>query len=176
MSIPDPVEVYVQGVPTTVAIQLTPFGEVTSTDEVRSVLGLSDSELPDEVITQRVYKMEVLTALTLVDSRLVDECDQRLLAKPSLKDTLGIFALYCIANRLCDALPLIAARTLSDNKATFQRFDIDIQSVAESIRQRYATSTKALQEALADSVETKEVRVPTLFGSGSPNYDRVTGS
>lgn len=173
MPIPDPADIYTSA-NETVAVTLAPYGRLTTTAEIRAVFGLSDAELPDEMLAQDVYVREVSNALAALDKTLPGRWSDRLAAKPELQTKVGDFALYCIADRICDVLPLVAARTLTDAKATFQRFDTDLQGVIAAIRRRYAIVSKDLSEALEEPAAT--VFRPTLFGSGKPSYDPVTGS
>lgn len=166
--LPDPETVFASS-DTVAEIVVEPYGELTTTDEIRAVFGLSEAELPDEMLTQRIYAGEVATALHSLDPTLPDTYTDRLQDKEYL---LQNFALYCIAARICDVLPLIAARSMTDSKAMFQRFDTDLQDVIKAIRDRYALASKALQTAL-ESVKPRET-VVRLKG-GRPKSDRVTG-
>lgn len=155
-------------------IRFQPYGELP-TDDIRALFGLSDAELPDDMLMQRVYTREVEAALLTIEPTLLDTWVDRVAAKPQLRTLVEDFQLYCLADKLCDVLPLIAARSISDSKATFQRFDVDLQMVIAKIRQRYALALKNLVEALEDAKAT-EIRMPALFGSGKPSYDPVTGA
>ena len=170
---PDPAELFAASY-APIPLVVKPFGPLTTVDEVRSVFGLSDAELPDDMLTQRVYTRKVASMLNQVDARIGSEWEALKLAHPTLQESVETFALYCVADQICDVLPLVAARTLSDSKATFQRFDMDLQQVIASIRQRFAMSAQALQAVLAATEQTP-MKAPVLFGSGRPTYDPVTG-
>lgn len=150
-----------------------PYGALTTADEIRAVFGLSEAELPTDMLLQKPYTNEVSDGLLSVDADMTflwleRQDDSRFIR------AVETYALYCVANKLCDVLPLIAARTLTDSKSTFQRFDIDIQSVISSIRARYAQALQALKDAIAET-STKKLVLPALFGSGKPTYDPVLG-
>lgn len=152
---------------------IEPYGVLTSADEIRAVFGLSEAELPTDMLLQKPYTNEVSDGLLSVDA------DMRFLWLERQGDAgfvraVESYALYCVANKLCDVLPLIAARTLTDSKSTFQRFDIDIQSVIARIRARYAQALQALKDAIAET-RTNRMVLPSLFGSGKPVYDPVLG-
>lgn len=154
-------------------LYIEPYGVLTTADEIRAVFGLSDAEMPTDMLLQKPYLREVADNLLSVDGDmeflwLERQDDSRFIR------AVETYALYCVANKLCDVLPLIAARTLTDSKSTFQRFDIDIQSVVSSIRSRFAQAIQALKDAIADT-KTNKVVLPALFGSGKPVYDPVTG-
>ncbi|WP_274584089.1 hypothetical protein V9W64_10860 [Neisseria leonii] len=155
-----------------IPIGFAPFGDLTHTDEIRAVFGLSEAELPDEMLTQRVYTREAEAALYALSPRLFGEWLPLSSANPALRGMVEVYVLYCIADKLCDILPLIAARTLSDSKATFQRFDNDLKAVIDHIRRRFAQAAKAL----ADLMEKTAVRTTAPRFSGvRPRIDRVTG-
>ena len=154
-------------------LRFEPYGTLPL-DDIRALFGLSDAELPDEMLMQRVYVREVEAALLTLEPTIVETWAGRVAAKPRLKLLVEDFQLYCLADKLCDVLPLIAARSVSDSKATFQRFDIDLQTVVAKIHQRYALALKNLVETL-DETRSVEIPMPALFGSGKPKYDPVTG-
>ena len=66
------------------------------------------------------------------------------------------------------------ARTLTDSKASFQRFDTDLQKVITSIRARFALTEAELQ-SLLDGIYVDAARL-SLISSGRPTYDPVTGT
>lgn len=174
--LPDPDEIFATA-SEDFEIAVEPYGVLTTAEEVRAVFGLSAAELSDEMLSQRVYTREIASALASLDSTLADTYYTKVAQKSSLRSLVENFALYCMANKLCDVLPLITARTLSDSKASFQRFDTDLQKVAQSIKQRYALARDGLSKALADlagETQSKQMRTPVMFGRGVPTVDRVS--
>ena len=172
-TIPDPAKIFESTVEPTY-IALAPYGQLTTTDEIRAVFGLSQAELPDEVLSQRVYSRAAYNGMTLLVPNLNSLWSGGESAQDNLRPLVEDYVLYSIANQICDVLPILLARTISDSKATFQRFDTDLQVVISSIRQRFAMASKALVEG-AETNSTPVMIRPTLFGSGTPNYDPVTG-
>lgn len=152
---------------------IEPYGVLTTADEVRAVFGLSEAELPTDMLTQSLYAKEVSAGLSAIEPEMQTLWSERQ-ADAGFVGTVGTFALYCVANKICDVLPLIVARTLTDSKSTFQRFDIDLQAVISGIRSRYAQAIQALKDAIAKT-QTKKLVLPALFGSGKPVYDPVLG-
>lgn len=171
-TLPDPAEIFASARSVSV-IAIQPFGELTTTDEIRAVFGLSDAELPDEMLTQRTYVRAVVADLQNLDGRLITDWAGLSSGNAGLQVMVENYALYCIADQICDVLPLIAARTISDSKATFQRFDMDLQQVTGNIRQRFAMASQAIVSALSDTPQ--ETTVWNLFRSASPDSDPVTG-
>lgn len=156
-------------------IVVAPYGALTTTDEIRAVFGLSDAELPDEMLTQRMYAREVETSLLEISPNLATHYAEYIELNPVIRSLVESFALYCVANMLCDMLPMLAARSMSDSKAMFQRFQTDFQSAILAIRQRFALAKEALTNAVNQS-SNNQIRRPVLFGSGKPVVDRVTNS
>lgn len=172
-TIPDPAEIFESTVEPTY-ITLEPYGQLTTTDEIRAVFGLSQVELPDEVLSQRVYSRAAYNSMTMLVPSLSNLWGEGEDTQNDLRPLVEDYVLYSIANQICDVLPILLARTISDSKATFQRFDTDLQTVIDSIRQRFALASKALAEGV-ETTSTPALIRPTLFGSGTPNYDPVTG-
>lgn len=173
-TVPDPAEIFANAI-VQVPISLPAYGQMTTTGDIRAVFGLSDAELPDEMLTSQVYLSPVALALATMDSGLAANWEQRKLANPNLALLVGNFVIYHIANSLCDVLPVIVARTMTDSKASFQRFDTDMKEVIAAIRKRFAVATQSLLDALVVDRQ-QQIRTPVLFGSGKPTYDRVTGA
>lgn len=147
-------------------IELSPFGVLTTTDEVRAVFGLSSAELSDEMLTQPIYISEVKELLLRIRPELFSQWDS--LQTERLLELVKRVALYSLCSSVCDTLPLIAARTLTDSKASIQRFNVDLNTVVEAIRLKLDKAVSALKE-------TKKATVmPTFILAGHPAYDPVT--
>ena len=148
-------------------IELQPFGVLTTTDEIRAVFGLSSAELPNDMLTEPIYVSEVKELILRVRKELLTDWDS--LKNDRLLELVKRLALYCICDALSDVLPLIAAKTLTDSKSSFQRYSVDLDQVVQKIKVRLNKAINALKN-------TQKTRaVPTLIGNGSPNYDPVTG-
>lgn len=150
------------------------FGILTSADEVRSVFGLSEAELPSDMLLQRVYARETSAALLSVSPNLKVLWADPTKAAPELRLAVESFALYFIASRVCEVLPLVVARTLSDSKATFQRFDTDLNGVIANVKKRFALAQSELKQA-AGGIRQTELEIRVGFAAVKPSYDPVTG-
>lgn len=178
MATPNPQTLYEDALAAAASAKLSVlgFGELTSADEVRSVFGLSDAEIPDDMLSQNIYSAEIGAALTKVlgDKALTwlaltasfDEKDIKLV------QATKNWVVYAYADKICDVLPLVVAKALTDNKASYTRFDYDVAALVANIRKRFMLAEKALQTAL--EAEVKPMVLPTLFGVGKPTYDPVT--
>lgn len=172
--IPDPELIFASSIED-VYISIEPFNNLVTTAEIRAVFGLSEVELPDSMLTQRVYTRELKKSFFTLEPRLKTEWVSLVSQNPALQDLVETYALYFIATKICDSLHLIVARTLTDSKATFQRFDSDLQSIIDNMYNRFALAKVELAAAIPEAVTTSTIRVPTLFGSGTPDYDPITG-
>lgn len=176
---PTPQEIYDDGtaVPAP-ALAVPGFGDLTTTEEVRSLFGLSPAEIPDEMLAQPVYGREISLKLMKLSPRLATNWST-LIASSDPRDVQVVslvksWVAYAFADRICDVLPLVVARTLTDSKASFQRFDTDLQKVITSIRARFALTEAELQ-SLLDGIYVDATRL-SLISSGRPTYDPVTGT
>lgn len=165
VGLPDPEAIFASaGIP--VDIELEPFGVVTTTDEVRAVFGLSPAELSDEMLTQPIYTGEIKELLLRIRPELFTRWDS--LQNERLLELVKRVALYSICSSVSDVLPLVAARTLTDSKASFQRYNTDLNTMINTIRNRLNQAIRALQDT------KKSTRVPRFLSSARPSYDPVT--
>lgn len=160
-------------------IIIGPYGELMTTSEVRSVFALSEAELSDEMLTSGVYTWDVSTTLTETAPKILTDWD-RLNQSTDPKDVaiVGAFkhyAIYAYCNILCDILPMVVARIINDSKASFQRFDYDIDKVATNIKARATKAKQGLLD-LIDALIPPQILPQTIFVAAKPTFDPVTGS
>lgn len=169
--------------PGTLALPSTPqvissrnMTEMTTADAVRAVMGISESELPDDLLLQEVFSRNTERALKKISSDLVTNWETlKVSTDPKdlgLVDIVRDYCTYKIAVHVGQSIDLIAARTLTDSKATFQRFEVDLTQLIENLKSELGLITKELQEELQLEVPTY-ASIP-LMGSGAPTYDPVT--
>lgn len=164
--LPDPIAIQAAaGAPLDVVLE--PFGTLTTTDEVRAIFGLSSAELSDDMLMQPVYISEVKETLLRIRPELFSNWGT--LQNERLLEMVKRVALYSICNLIGETLPLIAARVLTDSKASIQRFNSDLSSIAETIRNRLNQAIRALKQSKASN------QLPRFMGAGQPSYDPVTG-
>lgn len=148
-------------------IELEPFGVLTTTDEIRAVFGLSSAELTNDMLMQPIYIGEVRELLFRIRKDLFS--DWSTLKSDRLLELVKRAAIYCICNAICRSLPLIAAKVLTDSKASFQRYTVDLNVIAESIQRMLHQAIHALKQT------RRAVARPIFMGEGKPEYDPVTG-
>lgn len=159
-------------------IRFSPFGAMASAEEVRATFGLSDAELPDEMLTQSIYTADLSARLTGLVKDAASRWEE-IRTQSDSKDAriwsaARTWTVYAVADKVCDVLPLVVARTLTDSKATFQRFDFDLSTVTSNIRKRFALAEADLLAAL-DEAKPLTTGAPSFMGDARPRYDPVTG-
>lgn len=179
MTLPDPNVVYREELDESLgALSLTGYGELTTANEVRAILGVSEVEVPDEMLQQPVYAIDIVEALDALMAKSTDGW-WTILGSPDPKSMKIVtatkrWAAYAYADRICDVLKVVVARSMTDSKASFQRFDTDLDSVINNIRHRFAMATKSLQSAI-DEAHTSVFTKVSYVSDKQPEYDPVTG-
>ena len=119
------------------------------------------------MLMQPVYISEVKETLLRIRPELFSNWGT--LQNERLLEMVKRVALYSICNLIGETLPLIAARVLTDSKASIQRFNSDLSSITETIRNRLNQAIRALKQSKASN------QLPRFMGAGQPSYDPVTG-
>ena len=154
----------------------------TTYDDVRAALGVSTDDLEDATLALAIYD-DALTqeledvALTLQETFTAMSVNP----SPTAQETrfltaCRLFSTYAVAKMLTSALPLFAAKDITDGKAATGRFDNPYKDVVKSINERYATQRTRLVNALAavgTASATGTARV--YMAVASPSSDPVTG-
>ena len=89
----------------------------------------------------------------------------------------SLFATFAVARQLTSALPLFAAKDVTDGKAAIQRFDNPYRDVIKSVNEQYEKQRNRLVAALAaigtvSTATTARVYMAVV----SPSSDPVTGA
>lgn len=174
----DPEDIFDKGEELITPIVSDVFGKLTNTAEVRAVFGLSEAELPDELLTRKVYIHELDSVISSLVPALVGRW-ATLVVSLEPKDIMVVNATkhlstYAVAQKICDILPILTARSLTDSKASFQRFDLDLDSVIDSVDKSFAKAKANLLGSLEEEAGVKVVT--SLFFMGArPSFDPITG-
>jgi hypothetical protein len=163
---------------------LTPY---CSNDEVRAVLGLTTSELKDEVLNLPVYAMGLRRELIRVSPSLpaafstVDAATAPTELQTALLEAAKLFAVYAVAKQAGASVGLMAPKGMRDDKAGFDRFsDSPYRDVLNRVDEAYATSRQDLVEAYAAyagaTATSGLYALPTGFAAVTRSVDPVTGS
>lgn len=144
-----------------------------SNDEVRAALGVSISELSDAVLDLPIYESSLRRELVRVSSTLPsvflaidgNPPTARTADEQDLYDCASAFAILSVARHIGGALPMMAPKTLTDDKAGFGRFsDEAYKTLLSDLEVRY-------QAAKADLVSAASV----LSGSGATSLTSAIG-
>lgn len=173
--VPDPSTLYQSSVP--LSISSENMADLTTADAVRAAIGISESELPDSVLSQPFYARGVEKALRKIDSEIVNNW-ANLLESDDENDRMVVgivndYAMYKIAVHACQSIELLAARTMTDSKATFQRFEVDLSALITRLEGMLAQVEDELLSELGYAATTYTTY--GIFAEAKPMFDPVTG-
>lgn len=163
---------------------LTPY---CTNDEVRAVLGVSISEIQDEVLDLPVYEMGLRRELNKISLSLPAAFStvnsiayaSRTAVQAALYDAVKMFSVYAVARQAGAPLALSAPKSLNDDKSGFSRYaDSPYKDVLERIEQMFQHTRQDLLNALNEYQGATASSRP-VFGAlavSSRVYDPVTGS
>jgi hypothetical protein len=163
---------------------LTPY---CTNDEVRAVLGVSISEIQDEVLDLPVYEMGLRRELNKVSLSLPAAFStvnsiayaSRTAVQSALFDAVKMFSVYAVARQSGAPLALSAPKSLNDDKSGFSRYaDSPYKDVLERIEQMFQHTRQDLLNALNEYQGSVTATRPVIgaLAVSSRVYDPVTGS
>ena len=145
--------------------------EFTSPDRVRAVVGVSDLELPDAVLTQVDFEIKVELDLDDVASGLLAEFRvvsaipyaDRSAAQARFYDVTQLFCTYSVARQLLTPLGYLAERRLQDGRAMKERVDDPFSTTRDGVLLMISALRMSLSAAYAAAGGTAPVITrPTL--------------
>ena len=158
----------------------------TSYAEVRAVLGVSSTELPDTTLALPMYGLLATLALEDIHVDLptsfstVSALPSKTTNEQRFVDLVQLYVPYTIAKNLLTSLPMFGVKQLSDGRAEFQRqadvFDDvrdGVDAALSSLRYRLAAVFSVLNPTLDVSLTIPTVA--TVVATGL-NLDPVTGA
>ena len=155
--------------------------DYTTYNEIRATLGVSDEDITDATL-----------ALTLYSDYLRGEHEDISLTLPSTYATVKalvtpdgaqtrflaasrLFATFSVAKQLTAALPLFAAKQVTDGKAAVSRFDTSYKDVVKSVNEQYEKLRSRLVAALtALGTTTTDATAAVFFSTVAPSIDVIT--
>ena len=157
--------------------------DYTSYADIRAALGVSDEDLEDTTLALPLYS-DYLTqelediALTLPDTyATVKAGSTPSAAELRFLTACQLFATFAVAKQLTAALPLFAAKQVTDGKAAVQRFDNPYRDTVKNVAEQYDKQRTRLVAALAAiGTSGKSSVMQKYFSVVSPASDPVTGS
>lgn len=155
--------------------------DFTSTDEIRSTVGLSSDHLPDDVILLEIYSnvLELaLDNLDMSDPALTPVKDEFFNwgndpDKTDAYNLTRLFATYTVALEVATSLSMRTPKSHSDSKVTLTRFSPENtwRDVIEAIKGKLIDITNNL-ENVGSSDADEQI---SMFSSVKPAYDPITG-
>lgn len=158
------------------------LSELISTEELRSMLGVSPKELKDDVVDLPIYLRSVRIAANRLDSRLLPiytalpgeglSDDEQ-----SFEDLFVVYVGWLTAQQMSISLVQWSPRQISDGKAILER---DTGAAAQAIANIAANLAAAAQDLVAaaqilqpvqDTIVTVAYAIATFGATGDP----VTG-
>jgi len=157
----------------------TILGTVTSTDQVRSLLGITERDLGDDKFdpVQVELELSVYLAEKSIDYVAITAAGEA--GSPSATETtqynyLKLLCMYYAAVLLVPRLRLAAVQKVGDGDNTMERFlNPKFETTEETYKSKVATYLTALTDEVSDT--TTQTDVPSLFSGVAPAYDPVTG-
>lgn len=144
--------------------------DYTSYAEVRAVLGVSTTELPDATLALSLYSMHATLALEDIHESLptdyttVSALPSKTAPQQRFVDLVKLYVPYRVAKELLTSLPMFSVKQLSDGRAEFERqadvfADVKdgVDSAISSLKYRLAAVYSALYPA-----NSVTVAAPTL--------------
>jgi hypothetical protein len=160
----------------------------TTCEEVRSVLGVSSTELPDATLEQPIHDMHLVLALEDIVAEIPEYYMYTMNISAKNADQLrfvglvSLFAPYSVAKRLLTSLPMFAVQTLTDGRASFSRqsgvgiYDSVREDVA-AVLSDITIRLKASYYKASGVVDSSIARViPTLSVGALRGIDPVTNT
>ena len=155
----------------------------TTYNDVRAALGVSPDDLDDATLALSLYDDNLTQELEDVALTLPETfATTKAIAAPTALETrfltaCRLFSTFAVAKMLTAALPLFAAKEVTDGKAAVGRFDSPYKDVIKSVNEQYATQRARLVTALSAVGTTSETATARVYMAvASPSSDPVTGT
>lgn len=152
--------------------------DYTTYEEVRAVLGVSATELPDLTMAQTQHNLLLTIDLEDVNSGIPDLYTtvsalpeiSRSTAQKRFYELTRLFASYTIARNLLTSLPLFSVARLTDGRAEFQRQPDIFADVREGVEAMFNTLRIKLS-----TIYVVLTPAEALYTSGVFSYATSTG-
>lgn len=163
---------------------LTPY---CTNDEVRAVLGVTTSELKDEVLNLPIYEMGLRRELNRLSTSLPAAFSSAITspttaASAAFVDAVKLFSVYAVAKQAGAPLAMSAPKSLNDDKSGFSRYaDSPYKDVLERIEVQYQQARQDLVDAYAAYAGSASTTagffgMPAGMAVSSRVIDPVTGA
>lgn len=157
--------------------------DYTDYGSIKAILGVSDEDITDDTLALPLYEDSLTQDLEDVALTLpATYAATKALSAPTDIETrflkaCSLFATFSVAKQLTSALPLFAAKDVTDGKAAVGRFDNPYKDVIKSVNEQYDKQRTRLIAALGAIGTTGATATTQVYMSVvSPAYDPVTGT
>lgn len=152
----------------------------TTYNDIRAALGVSLDDIKDSVLSLDIYSDSLTQEFEEISLDLeTTYTTKSALPTPTAAETrfitaCNLFATYCVAKQLTAAMPLFAAKQLSDGKAQVSRFDNPYKDVVAQVLAQYEKARSRLLAAFEAITTTTTVsQSKSYFAVISPSTDPV---
>ena len=162
------------------------LADYTSIASVRSILGTTERELPNEFLSDELFEMALLDELVVISETVAAGTDLagEFLALPSSTTTseeaeffrgMKLFASHFIALKCLSAVPELSPVMITDSKATMKKDKADAAARIAASASKYR---RRLQEVGAAFLGLAAPAAPVsdLLSVSSPGFDPVVGA
>ena len=154
---------------------------------VRAILGLSSTELTDEIIGLSIYSAGLEENLYSINPRVESLYEEIVALDPASLTRVQkryvalvrLYGAYQVALNIAVALPMLAVRSLTDGKAEFSRQTDALELMAENLKGVLGGILAKLLGVLAELDPTQPApvdTVDTMMLVSSISIDPVTGA
>lgn len=139
-------------------------------EEVRAVLGLSTTELPDATLALPMYETQLVLSLEGVGLAVPETynticeigVDSRSADETRFYDLTRLYSAYAVARSLLTSQQQLTASRLTDGRAEFQRNVVSWEDIKDGIDQALTALGFRLNAALLVLVPTEEERASVI--------------
>lgn len=147
----------------------------TSTDAIRAVVGVTEKEVPDAMITDQQLEMLLKTALygwlptysTVYSDGTAETATGE---QEYMKDLLVSYCMFFGGVRIVEMI-LALRESVGDGKSEVTRFDINFGELLSTLKGRMEEAQATLKEVLNPTSGSSP-----YFGVATPNYDPVSNT
>lgn len=129
--------------------------EFTDSDRIRAVVGVSDHELPDDVLASPDFETQIALDLDEVATGLLDEFrtvsailyPSRTFNQQRFFDVTQLFCTYSVAKQLLTPLGYLAERRLQDGRAMKERVEDPFSTTRDGVNAMFSSLRVKLSAA-----------------------------
>lgn len=157
---------------------MLPLTEYTDTDAVRAVVGVTDNEVPDLMLTQQGMALSLTLDLgewlpAHADIYAEGAAQSPTEAQLQKWQYLQLYAQFYCAASLIEFMQLAVPQMIGDGKDEMRRFtNFDFDKLLAKFKAAVARYKTRLLEASGAVADTAP---PSLLGAAVPDYDPVAG-